>query len=107
MVIERIRFCDPSSLAAVRYKIIEIHEIIREIRKEQVEKEWFKDRITIKGLPKLFSRLLAVVVDWLWPDIGLPWLTIFLLVCVVVLSLTAADIAFFSSSLPHEIWTTM
>lgn len=74
------------------------------MRKEQVEKERFEDRITIKGLPKLFSRLLAVVV---WPDIGLAWLTIFLLVCVVVLSLTAADIASFSSSLPHEIWTTM
>lgn len=52
----------------MRYKIIEIHEIVREMRKEQVEKERFEDRITIKGLPKLFSRLLAVVV---WPDIGL------------------------------------
>lgn len=27
---------------------------------------------TFKDLPKLFSRLLAVVVDWLWPDIGPP-----------------------------------
>lgn len=62
-MIERILFFDPSGVAAARYEIIEVDEIIRETRKEQVGKERFKDRIAIKGLPKLFSRLLAVVVD--------------------------------------------
>lgn len=66
-VIERILFCDPSSVAAVRDEIIEIHEIIREMRKES---RWEKNDSRIGLRLKVYLSCFRGCWPWLSTDCG-------------------------------------